>query len=56
MTQTIVGGSGQLVVRVRDLERENRALDAKVSELQQQLRLLEASARPLNLRLAQQPA
>ena len=54
MTQTIVGGGGQLVVRVRDLERKNKALDAKVSELQRQLRHLEASAHPLNVRLARQ--
>ncbi|MBA3716901.1 MAG: hypothetical protein H0W87_01565 [Actinobacteria bacterium] len=52
MTRTIVGGGEQLNVRVRDLERQNKALDAKVSELQRQLRQLEASAHPLNIRLS----
>jgi len=54
MTQTIVGGNEQIDVRVRDLERKNKALDAKVIELQRQLRHLEATAHPLNVRLARQ--
>lgn len=52
MTRTIVGGSEQLVVRVRNLERENKGLEAKVTELQERLQTLETSAYPLNIRLA----
>ena len=52
MTRTIVGGNEKLVVRVRDLERQNKALDAKVTELERQLQHLEASARPLNVRIS----
>jgi chaperonin cofactor prefoldin len=52
VTQTIVGGNEQLVVRVRDLERRNKALDAKVTELQKQVRTLESSAHPLNVRIS----
>jgi hypothetical protein len=52
VTRTIVGGNEKLVVRVRDLERENKALDAKVTELQRQLQHLEANAHPLNVRIS----
>jgi hypothetical protein len=51
MTRTIVGGSEKLVVRVRNLEHENKVLGAKVTELQRQLQTLESSAYPLNTRL-----
>jgi hypothetical protein len=46
VAQTIVGGNEQLVVRVRDLERRNKALDAKVTELHRQVHELEATAHP----------
>jgi cell division protein FtsB len=46
VAQTIGGGNEQLVVRVRDLERRNKALDAKVTELHRQVHELEATAHP----------
>ncbi len=51
MRQTNTGGS-QLQVRVQHLERENKALGSKVTELQRQLQRLEIVAHPLSVRLS----
>jgi chaperonin cofactor prefoldin len=51
MRQTITGGSQQLQVRVQDLERQNKALGSKVTDLQRRLERLETTAHPLNVRL-----
>ena len=52
MKERLVSGSEHLTVRVRDLERDNKALGTKVAELQRQLHALQTAARPLGVRLA----